>query len=1264
MTLAENLIFPVFFLTIGVSAAQDDSSICYGPGSVASSVVFTFVLTCLLIWFIMHWRNKRRSKTDHLILETDPEKGKGRFAFDNPGFKEAAVERYLGGDGATKGRGAGLLLNVMSEKQGKKRSADDSAITENEVKVVPLRSEDFTGLGFNICGNMKEGIYVKEVMQRGPAFDSGKLNSGDRINSVTINFEHMVYSDALAILSYASPYEVVVEARGGRLVHNVPKGQVGRPAHPWLSKSSSHSDLSKMDKTSKWKSQDSNSSQSSPKKTASNATTLERKDSKSPQTTFKTIDKLINSTIDTKKSNVTKDQVQKSESPLSKFGVKVLPLQADLKASELKNVDTNKPTKIEQTNTETSKKSPVNDTKSSYSGINGFSAEAPESDKPPQAKKREKKLDKPDQFQRNSLNGSGIKRNADGIPLELPEEMLQAVTAVLNHRKSSIIQPEAKPETIQRVEEQKVSSDSDAENDSANTIELDSSSITVHQTEEEEKRQRKTLSTGDLSKMEGSETPNTGTLERAQSLDISDTANGNVSNIRKIAPEEDSVLLEKRTTSDDLGTFQRNRLKKSTEWGTLEDAVLKPDQTDSIQNEEEEEELAVKQTKNEIWPEIDNNTGRAINIKSSTLHQNLDNSIIDVDETQTNESNNMIHQELPLHTNGNDYDDMEIPVKKTRINNRIFEPFESVKLERNNRQRIPEQSPQPPDDFSLDTSPPHSLETGEIIPLKPSTPPRPEEVLSKIPLLNTMVKEISNSVDFKISKENLEKPTKHVSNVSVFNSPNGDCHLHSLEFSVNDFPLNSLEEDSNNKPVSPNEDKLETKSYITEIKVTPDEAAVEQDSIKGSNEESEKSLDEDFKRYVKSFEAKLEHFENNIHQFDKNLEDFVLEPPRKRNSFEKFADQSKENEELKDVNDRRKVMMGLENFNKNQLQDNEGKENSDSKCFIVNSPKIKEDLDDLVYEPKVIESLKSLSKNVVKEKELFEDIINDRSKVILGSEIFPKNQLNEKIDLKDNINDQIKGKIDLIKSEPILFEENEASKDQPNVIAPSESFTIDFSKGNDVFKERSNDVLILDKDRLIPKIRSDLPTSEQPQEKTHQKELYKIQKLAEQQLKKLPEIKFTTSSYSPSRIPEKRSTNVEQLKTNFEKPPLPSSQHSMSSTAAAKSRIPVAKTGKTPPTSPERRDSRHLDGENDAALLELMTSSITQKIKSPAKNNVTVTSIRANSKIPRKVDSSPEENSPLPTNGNGNGESSFKQWVFNPSNVTNVTVNQRKDDKN
>lgn len=57
----------------------------------------------------------------------------------------------------------------------------------------------------------------------------------------------MVYEDALTILSYASPYEVQIEAKGGLRgpTGSVGGGQGAEPRHP-LYRSSSSSDLVKV----------------------------------------------------------------------------------------------------------------------------------------------------------------------------------------------------------------------------------------------------------------------------------------------------------------------------------------------------------------------------------------------------------------------------------------------------------------------------------------------------------------------------------------------------------------------------------------------------------------------------------------------------------------------------------------------------------------------------------------------------------------------------------------------------------------------------------------------------------------------------------------------------------------------------------------------------------------------------------------------------------------------------------------------------------
>ncbi|XP_062604867.1 dentin sialophosphoprotein-like isoform X1 [Saccostrea cucullata] len=94
-------------------------------------------------------------------------------------------------------------------KQGTHGSLDDLCM-DPEISSVWLQSQDFVGLGFNIAGSMRDGIFVSQVHGRGPAVESGKFHVGDRILSVTVSFENMVYEDALTILSYASPYPVKI----------------------------------------------------------------------------------------------------------------------------------------------------------------------------------------------------------------------------------------------------------------------------------------------------------------------------------------------------------------------------------------------------------------------------------------------------------------------------------------------------------------------------------------------------------------------------------------------------------------------------------------------------------------------------------------------------------------------------------------------------------------------------------------------------------------------------------------------------------------------------------------------------------------------------------------------------------------------------------------------------------------------------------------------------------------------------------------------
>lgn len=51
----------------------------------------------------------------------------------------------------------------------KRKTVDDSFANSPIPRLVPLRGSDFTGLGIEVCGGLKDGIYVKKVMPQGPA---------------------------------------------------------------------------------------------------------------------------------------------------------------------------------------------------------------------------------------------------------------------------------------------------------------------------------------------------------------------------------------------------------------------------------------------------------------------------------------------------------------------------------------------------------------------------------------------------------------------------------------------------------------------------------------------------------------------------------------------------------------------------------------------------------------------------------------------------------------------------------------------------------------------------------------------------------------------------------------------------------------------------------------------------------------------------------------------------------------------------------------
>jgi len=127
------------------------------------------------------------------------------------------------------------------------------------------------------------------------------------------------------------------------------------------------------------------------------------------------------------------------------------------------------------------------------------------------------------------------------------------------------------------------------------TIELNSSHITIHHSPTSDNVQlesdstRKAASLGDLSRLD-SEQPMS-ILERAVSLDLADGGTPHSSKKRKaplpppgedyhggMPDGEDGTAYRKEPRLDNaVDTFQRRRLKKSSDWGTLEEALMQED---------------------------------------------------------------------------------------------------------------------------------------------------------------------------------------------------------------------------------------------------------------------------------------------------------------------------------------------------------------------------------------------------------------------------------------------------------------------------------------------------------------------------------------------------------------------------------------------------------------------------------------------------------------------------------------------------------------
>lgn len=295
-------------------------------------------------------------------------------------------------------------------------------------RIISLRGSDFTGLGIEVCGGLKDGIFIKKVMPQGPA--ANIVNVGDKITSITIDFRHIVQEDAATILSYASPYNVQLEYVEGK--GTIPHIGSQSPStvsltHP-LYRSSSQEDFNTIERNARKK--------LFPNDDGNYPTLKMEQQRLSPSKNLPIVHKENEKKINGKPSVAT-DSIQTTsvhveptdanvrystddDTKKLKFGIRVLPPTVSDKMLSGKS-----PNKVQSNN----------ENNSNIENDN----------KPPPISKRTKNTKHEDvtneivseEFIRNgSINSSGIRRDAAGIPQEIPNQMLQAAMAARDHRKS------------------------------------------------------------------------------------------------------------------------------------------------------------------------------------------------------------------------------------------------------------------------------------------------------------------------------------------------------------------------------------------------------------------------------------------------------------------------------------------------------------------------------------------------------------------------------------------------------------------------------------------------------------------------------------------------------------------------------------------------------------------------------------------------------------------------------------------------------------
>jgi len=470
------------------------------------------------------------------------------------------------------------------------------------------------------------------------------LVAGDRISSVKISFRNMVYEDALTILSYASPYDVELEVESGgsgSKPATLLKKSVGpsptRICHP-LYRSQSIPELSRGHKNaakrlfiadpnesigSNYSTMNSTlkSSKSTPGSGQSlerrhdeaknnhhhkfgikvlpaldgtvhrienqneHNTNLERRHSRKMDAEKLLTNRQSATLNDTDEKKLCNERLQQRADPiLTRITDGVRDVDVPDKGGKNTNERFNIPSEV-PTEVHNAAMAARRNRKSSSEPLN-MQISSSDSDGAKSPQKNKRKAPAPPKST-NEVTMPSTKKDAIDTIDSIADYTESLCDYVNKARENTDAAADARRHRLENQPVNRRNSESDTDNEMQNsfTIELNSADITIHRTpvpeadddEDEDDIYRKAASLGDLSKYESK---TAATLERAQSLDMSaDT--GAKKRKAPLPPEDINESTEDLTKLDQIDTFDRRKLKKSNEWGTLEDVIWSENATEA-----------------------------------------------------------------------------------------------------------------------------------------------------------------------------------------------------------------------------------------------------------------------------------------------------------------------------------------------------------------------------------------------------------------------------------------------------------------------------------------------------------------------------------------------------------------------------------------------------------------------------------------------------------------------------------------------------------